>query len=309
MELRVQNLVAHAPTACKWLMVLGMAYTLASAVSLMATPAKVAPAHLQQPGTTSETGPRPAADPASIARANLFGKANANAGQKAAAAAAAALVDTRLPLVLHGVFVADDPAESTAILANKGRSEALFHIGDRVPGNATLEAVNLDHVLLRRGRTLERLLFPKSDQPLATPNNPTRQAGATTPETPDLPAGNGNSGLRAQATPAVRPTPRQAANKYRDMLKNNPGQALEELDVALVSGEAASGYRIGHGTQSPYLRQAGLQPGDVILSVNGRPVGDVGSDRLEMDNILAQGSARMEIQRGERRFFITASLN
>ena len=51
-----------------------------------------------------------------------------------------------------------------------------------------------------------------------------------------------------------------------------------------------------------------MQPGDVILSVNGRPVGDLNQDRLELENVLAQGSARIEVQRGTRRFFVTASL-
>ena len=66
--------------------------------------------------------------------------------------------------------------------------------------------------------------------------------------------------------------------------------------------------RLDRLAQSPYLRQTGLQPGDVILSINGQPVGDVERDRLELDNVLAQGSARIEVQRGDRRFFITASL-
>ena len=52
----------------------------------------------------------------------------------------------------------------------------------------------------------------------------------------------------------------------------------------------------------------GLQPGDFILSVNGHAVGDIQADQLELENIMAQGSARIEIQRGSRRFFITASL-
>ena len=61
-------------------------------------------------------------------------------------------------------------------------------------------------------------------------------------------------------------------------------------------------------TDSPFLSQTGLQPGDVILSVNGRPVGDINRDQKELDNVLAQGSARLEVQRGTRRFFVTASL-
>jgi general secretion pathway protein C len=52
-----------------------------------------------------------------------------------------------------------------------------------------------------------------------------------------------------------------------------------------------------------------LQPGDIILSVNGQAVGDIRQDQKQIDNLLAQGSARLEVQRGNRRFFITASLN
>ncbi|MDZ7669180.1 MAG: PDZ domain-containing protein [Gammaproteobacteria bacterium] len=83
---------------------------------------------------------------------------------------------------------------------------------------------------------------------------------------------------------------------------------MEELGVSAVSEGAAEGYRIGDLAQSPYLSQTGLQPGDVILSVNGRPVGDLDQDRLELANVLAEGSARLEVQRGTRRFFVTASL-
>jgi general secretion pathway protein C len=80
------------------------------------------------------------------------------------------------------------------------------------------------------------------------------------------------------------------------------------LGVAPVADGASEGYRVGNLAQSPYLSQTGLQPGDVILSVNGRPVGDLNQDRLELDNVLAEGSARLEVQRGTRRFFVTATL-
>ena len=98
------------------------------------------------------------------------------------------------------------------------------------------------------------------------------------------------------------------AERVRERLKADPRAALGELGLTPVGGEAAGGYRLDRLSQSPYLRQTGLKPGDVILSINGQPVGDVGRDRLELDNVLAQGSARIEVQRGERRFFITASL-
>ena len=92
------------------------------------------------------------------------------------------------------------------------------------------------------------------------------------------------------------------------MIDENPNEALSKLGIAPVAEGASSGYRVGGLADSPYLSQTGLQPGDVILSVNGRPVGDIRQDRMEIDNVLAQGSARLEVQRGTRRFFVTASL-
>jgi type II secretory pathway component PulC len=99
-----------------------------------------------------------------------------------------------------------------------------------------------------------------------------------------------------------------AVLEYRERIEDDPAGTLQELGVSPVSDGAAEGYRIGDLAQSPYLSQTGLQPGDVILSINGRPVGDLDQDRLELDNVLAEGSARLEIQRGTRRFFVTASL-
>ncbi|MDH3643531.1 MAG: PDZ domain-containing protein, partial [Gammaproteobacteria bacterium] len=95
---------------------------------------------------------------------------------------------------------------------------------------------------------------------------------------------------------------------YRDMIEQDPEGALTNIGVTPVSEGQSSGYRLGNLADSPYLSQTGLQPGDVVLSVNGRPVGDISQDKMEFDNVLAQGSARLEVQRGTRRFFVTASL-
>ncbi len=95
---------------------------------------------------------------------------------------------------------------------------------------------------------------------------------------------------------------------YRDRLQQDPTGTLSALGVAPVSTSGAQGYRVDNLAGSPYLAQTGLQAGDVVLSVNGRPVGDIQSDQAEIDNIVAQGSARLEVQRGTRRFFVTTSL-
>ena len=65
---------------------------------------------------------------------------------------------------------------------------------------------------------------------------------------------------------------------------------------------------VDESINSTYLRQTGLQQGDIILSVNGKPTNQVGKNKQMIQTLLAEGSARIEIQRGSRRFFITASI-
>ena len=314
METLLKKIAARAATPAKWLIVLGMAYTLATTVLFVTAPQEAASVPPESPAAAVSRDAGPGADLDSIIAANLFGVAGAAPSEAAAAAAAReSLAETRLPLVLHGVFVAETPEESTAILARKGRSEELYHIGDRVPGNATLDTVYLDHVLLRRGRSLERLTFPKTAEGLAipSPRAETAPSGSLNPRALLREAGSSpdaSSPPHPSTGNAAEAAPREMAKRYRERLKADPRAALGELGLTPVGGEAAAGYRLDRLSRSPYLRQTGLKPGDVILSINGQPVGDVGRDRLELDNVLAQGSARIEVQRGERRFFITASL-
>ena len=53
------------------------------------------------------------------------------------------------------------------------------------------------------------------------------------------------------------------------------------------------------------IRQAGLQPGDVVLSVNGKAVGVASSDGALIDQVMNSSRVRAEVQRGNRRFFLT----
>ena len=74
-------------------------------------------------------------------------------------------------------------------------------------------------------------------------------------------------------------TIREMLVEYRQRLREDAEGTLDDLGIESID----DGYRIGPGNaaQSPYLQRAGLQPGDVILSVNGRPVGNVQQDQLE----------------------------
>ena len=89
--------------------------------------------------------------------------------------------------------------------------------------------------------------------------------------------------------------------------EQSPEQALADAGVALAPDR--HGYVVGALADLPELSHTGLQAGDRILSVNGLAVGDPGADRLKIEDFLANGAARLEIQRGDRRVVLTVSVN
>lgn len=277
----------------RWVLVGLMAYTLATTVLYFAADR----AHASVTQATNEAV-EPALQEANfdlnaVQARQLFGKANA---ATRVASEDEPLVETRLPLELQGVFVADVDDDSAAIVAPKNKKGKLYTIGEVVPGNATLIEVHADHVILRRAGIRETLRFFSNN-------------GGFVAERNEPPAQSRNRSRAGNSQANVGPkTPKEFLDTYREQLTTNPGELLKELGVSPVSSDGSNGYRLGNLANSPYLNRTGLQPGDVVLSVNGRPVGDVKQDSLELGNLVTQGSARLEVQRGSRRFYVTASL-
>ncbi len=300
---------APLSTAARWLIIVGIAYTLAMTVLFFLSgsePADAPVGERQQPNRSAQ----PAVNIDAIVSRHLFGVADAPAEEAPAQETA---VVTRLPLELQAVFVAEenehDESISSAIIAQKGKGGLLYRLGELVPGNAELVAVHADHVILSRAGSRERLNFPQLQSRFQTyaDDDPNVYADDEPPMPDDS----------YQARQVEVDEPAQYADELVDMsagealdsieqrLDTDPDALLNDLGVEQAEG---GGYRIGTLAQSPQLSQSGLQPGDVILSLNGQPVGDVDADRAYLTQVLEQGSARIEIQRGTRRFFVTTSL-
>ena len=295
MAIQLNNLLAKAAVPARWLIVAGIAWTLANSVSYV-----LAPPQGQQaagPGNSERIQPRQTkVNLNTILKRHLFGQA----GVVGSSPASQVTEETRLPLELQGVFVAEEVVEeSTAIVAQKGKPGIRYRLGAKIPGNAVLVAVFQDHIILRRAGNREKLTFPTNDNqfradPYQDQNTPVK------PQTPV-------SRPLAVKTPRVK-SAREFVTTHQTRMESDPEQALNDLGISPVSVGSAAGYQLGNLAQSPYLSQTGLQAGDVILSINNRAVGNIQADRLEIANILAQGSARLEVQRGDRKFYVTASL-
>ena len=279
--------------------VVGIAVTLAQGVWFFAVSPdaeRVSSAPMTPQGATQ------AVDIERIAAWHLFGRPGS---RDATAAALDRTPDTRLNLVLAAVFEASDPDASVAVIGTGGRAAEIYRVGDSIPGGARLAEVHSDLVVISRGGVREALRF--NDLPLTAGTGDTGQEPAIARPTPErsLPDAAPNDAPRYRSQTE---TARSVVAAYRTRLQENPEQALSDIGLQAVSPSETRGYRVGSLAHAPQLAQTGLQAGDVIVSVNGRPVGDVRRDRMEIDNVLAAGAARLEVQRGERRFFVQASL-
>ena len=255
---------------------------------------------------------------------NLFGDAS-RSQLNPTATVTESLEETRLNLELVGVFAAstDDPEDSAALISEKRGTAKLFRINERVPGNATLVEVFADGVVLERSGKRELLRFPTTKnnftpqgEPGRTIIDPALSRSRTALQGSRITDASSNA-TRTELAAAEKPATagrnaqqsvRQVIASYQGRLENDAEGTLAELGIKPISTDVAGGYRLGSLASHPALKQTGLQPGDILLSVNNRAIGNVAEDRLEFENVLAQGSARLEIKRGSRNFFITVSL-
>lgn len=271
----------------QWLFGLGIAYAIASTgLVLLGDGFTTSDALTEADPSHRSTGQMPPAPSlTALVQRNLFGRPIADG----AANASTPTTPTRLPLTLKAVFVSRNPAQSTAIISKRSGAGKLYSVGDMVPGGARLADIEATRVILRRAGVREELAF-KSEF----------KAKEIVQEMP----------LRQQASsksPSSQPghIDFSAVTQLNARLAQNPDETLRKMGV---SQRREGGYRIEDTANQPFLAQSGLQHGDVVLSVNGRPLGDINVDRLALTNLAAAGSVRVELLRNGQTLTITTRI-
>jgi len=94
-----------------------------------------------------------------IEKFNLFGKLNSK--PKIAETEQKDLPKTRLKLTLTGIVAGQGKITPSALIEGPDKQTLLYKIGDDIPGNATLNNIYSDRVVLNRSGRLENLLFPE----------------------------------------------------------------------------------------------------------------------------------------------------
>jgi general secretion pathway protein C len=200
---------------------------------------------------------------------------------------------TRLRLELLGVMAASIAEKSSAIIAPKGGAGESYRIGDVVQGRTKLAAVQQDQVILDSNGKLEALKFDLvRKQGIQQSGQPTRAQRSAQ-----------SVGSLKERFKQVR-NAADAVNLLRNEIAISPAGALKQL--GLVTSDNGSGYKVSNS--GSMLTQLGLEPGDVILSVNGQTLGNLEDDEMLIEQVTNSGQARLEIQRGNRRFVVNHTI-
>jgi len=299
-----------AVVAASLLFAVLIAATLARLVWLVVGgPPAAVPAETESPAVVARPAPRFTEDMAQAWA--MFGDAAApvTAGTDETAPA------TNLSLQLLGIFSTGDARLAGAVIGERGKDGELYRIGAALPGGAVLEKVEASKVLLRRRGQLETLAF---DSLASGGTNGGGSAGGSDagagldmaggfrsvkdrlsqPPTDDDGSEAGDAQSRARAV---------LANLSND-LRSNPDGVLAELGLRQMSAGQASGYMVGDGASAEAMRALGLRPGDVVLSVNGKALGNIRNDARLVDEVKSSGEARVEIRRGSQTFTVNYPL-
>ncbi len=200
---------------------------------------------------------------------------------------------SNMGMILRGVVYAPGGG-STALISNGQGPVQIFTVGEAPVGNAVIEAIEVDFVILNVGGRREALILPEA----AGTSAPPPSAGVAAPmATPPAAA----PAPDAQAAPASASPARSSDPAPQPVV--TPAAVVDSLGVA----PSPQGYVVGDDS-APQLLRAGLRPGDVIKSLNGQALGDPARDRRIFQRAAAGGRARVEVVRDGRTLTLTVPL-
>jgi general secretion pathway protein C len=233
-------------------------------VSVDIPAAEVAPA---APGTQESPLMR-------VAEVPLFGVLGVRAAPEPVVAP-----ETRLRLRLVGLVAGDIPERGRAIIAENNSPERLYGIGDPVGGGqAQLHQIHRDRVILVRDGTYETLRLPRSDG---------TGGGATAVAAP----------ARAVSTATVLARADEPRIQRAEWLQD-PDRLLQSVRARpVIQGGALHGLEVHPTRNAREFMQAGLQPGDVVISVNGLPLSAIEDPETLFQDLAGQMRVDIVVER------------
>jgi general secretion pathway protein C len=194
------------------------------------------------------------------------------------AAQSGPVVVTSLSLQLFGVRQDEATGRGSAIIATPDGKQSSFAVGDEIVPGVRLKSVDFDSVTIDRGGASEQLFMDQSQgapalAPAMGPPPPPSSPMSVQPPTPVVP-------LPARAAPAGNPA----------------------ADIAFqprTNGRQVTGVIVSPQGSGAAFRAAGLAPGDVIVSANGRRINNAEQAR-SLGSQLGSGPLILQVERNGR---------
>jgi len=175
-------------------------------------------------------------------------------------AAQTANVVTSLQLTLFGIRMNEASGLGSAILSGPDGVQENYGVGEEIMAGVTLDSVAFDHVIINRGGVLESLYLDQSI--------PAQTVGTEDPVAPAALTAGGNE-IAGIASLAPR---------------NDQGRVTGIVITPLGDGSL--------------FRNAGFRNGDIIVSINGSPVGSTSDIDIMKSQIRPGARLSVEVERG-----------
>ncbi len=254
------RVLQKAPVVLMFILVIVLAYQLAGFTWALVESFTAKPA-LQATGPVEKVREKQtsvaATNYAHLAGLHLFGKQDKT---RAVAKAPTTAPETRLALVLYGVFTDEDAKSGSAIIGQKTGKQQYYLVGDKVDTGVWLAEVRNDHVLLRRGASYEALKFPRQS----------------------------SKGFNIQNSRSPARNINVPENKQTFM------ESVKIVPVFTGANRALKGYRILPKKDRAAYNRLGLRPSDIVTAINGIPLNDQ-REAMKVINELVK-SDQVEVQ-------------
>ena len=189
--------------------------------------------------------------------------------------------ETRLQLKLKGVFASSNPEKAFAIISDNKNKDKSYKLGNKIIGGAVLHAVYKDRVILKRNGRLETLR-------MSTKYDTSGIKTTTVPSTTSK-----KSGKRVVKAP-------QKLKQLRETLLREPQKVWQQVRVSpVLKNGSIKGYTVEHKDEQ-LMKSLNLQKGDVITSINGKPLSDPSSLYGLMNQLKNNQSLEVTIERNNQ---------
>ena len=192
------------------------------------------------------------------------------------------VVVTSLSLKLFGVRQDQASGRGSAIIALPDGTQRSFAVGDEIMPGVTLAGVAFDNVTISRGGATEQLFMDQSK------GTPAVAPGSVTP--PPAAPGLVPSAPVLQIPTVVVPPPPPA-----------PGKLAGEISLQpRLNGDKLTGVTLSPQGTGQAFAAAGLQPGDVLIAVDGRRITSAEQLGGLRDQLATGRGASVQVERGGR---------